>query len=98
MEKNTLVIYLQNDIIEQLNQTSVGVFMDHSVTVTRLDGGCVGAREGMDWGCTSSWQESAADQMCVNEGILMTQTIWERRACVVVVYQVIALQIECQHS
>lgn len=48
MEKNTLVIYLQNDIIEQLNQTLIRVFMDHSVTVTRLDRRCVGAREGMD--------------------------------------------------
>lgn len=95
MEKNTLVIYLQSDITEQLNQTLTGVFMDHTVTVTGLDGGCGRAREGMDWGCTFSWQESAADQMCDNEGILMTQTIWEGRACVVVVYQVIALQIEC---
>lgn len=98
MEKNTLVIYLQNDIVEQLNQTLIGVFMDCSVTVTKLDRGCVGAREGMDWGCTFSWQESATDQMCVNEGVLMTQTIWEGRACVVVVYQVIALQTECQHT
>lgn len=48
MEKNTLVIYLQSDITEQLNQTLTGVFMDHTVTVTGLDGGCVGAREGMD--------------------------------------------------
>lgn len=48
MEKNILVIYLQNDITEQLNQILIGVLMDHSVTATRLNGGCVGAREGME--------------------------------------------------
>lgn len=49
VEKNSLVIYLQNDIIEQLSQNLIGMFMDHSVTVTM---------EGM-WGPERAWTEAA---------------------------------------
>lgn len=69
VEKSISVIYLQNDIKVQFNQTLIGVFMGHSVTAARLDGGCVGARAGTDWGWTFLWQESSADQMCEDEGI-----------------------------
>lgn len=94
-----LLLYCQSDTTEQFNQTLTGEFMDHSITGTWLDSRPDRGREEMGWGWALSWHETAARQAREDEGILLTQTIWKGRVCCgVVVYQVIALQIECQHN